>query len=148
MCKPNSGNFRGTSGTKKASSGSPSALFDNGHVTFEGIAAHREEFMGKTVDQIADLLKANGYELNIRESKRKEKGSTVQIIEIINPSKERNIKQVQVSPDGSRRHGKVPYVKISTSDEGKIKIIDSKREDYETSGNEKAKLIFRRDDND
>ena len=104
--------------------------------------------MGKTVDQIADLLKANGYELNIRESKRKEKGSTVQIIEIINPSKERNIKQVQVSPDGSRRHGKVPYVKISTSDEGKIKIIDSKREDYETSGNEKAKLIFRRDDND
>ena len=77
---------------------------------------------------------------------RKEKGSTAQIIEIINPSKERNIKQVQVSPDGSRRHGKVPYVKISTSDEGKIKIIDGTAENYKTAGDEKAKLIFRRTD--
>ena len=144
MCKPNSGNFRGTSGTKKASSGSPSALFDNGHVTFEGIAAHREEFMGKTVDQIADLLKANGYELNQRGSKNKQ--STAQILEITNSSKERNIKQVQISSNGSNRHGNIPYVKISTSNEGKIKIIDGTAENYKTAGDEKAKLIFRRTD--
>lgn len=143
MSKPNSGNFKGTTGAKNAEKVSK-PLFQNGHVTYEGIAAHREEFMAKSVDQIANLLKKNGYEVKQRPSKNA--NSTAQILEITNSSKDRNIKQVQVSSDGSKRHGYVPYVKISTSDEGRIKIIDSKREDYQSDGKENAKLIFRRDD--
>ena len=143
MCKLDSGHFNGANGK---GDGSAPVLFDNGHVTYEGIKAHREEFMGKSVEQIAELLRQNGYEFNIRPSKHKD--STAQIIEITNSTKERNIKQVQVSPDGSRRHGNVPYVKISTSDESKIKVIDGTREEYIPGNNEKARLIFRRDDDD
>ena len=69
----------------------------------------------------------------------------VQIIEITNASKDRNIKQVQVSPDGSSRHGNVPYVKISTSNESKIKVINGTPEEYVPGNNEKARMIFRRD---
>ena len=146
MCKPDSGHFHGANG--KCGDSTP-PLFSNGHVTYEGIKAHREEFMGKSVEQIAELLQQNGYKFNIRDSKNREKtGSTAQIIEITNSTKERNIKQVQVSPDGSSRHGNVPYVKISTSDESKIKVIDGTREQYVPGNNEKARLIFRRDDND
>ena len=144
MCKPDSGHFHGANGKSGGSSTPP--FFENGHVTYEGIKAHREEFMGKSVEQIAELLRQNGYEFNIRPSKHKD--STAQIIEITNSTKERNIKQVQVSPDGSSRHGNVPYVKISTSNESKIKVIDGTREQYVPGNNEKARLIFRRDDND
>ena len=144
MSKPDSGHFHGANGKGGGNPAPP--LFDNGHVTYEGIAAHREEFMGKSVEQIAEMLKENGYKIDIRPSKHKD--STAQIIEITNPTKERNVKQVQVSPDGSSRHGNIPYVKISTSDEGKIKIIDGTREQYVPGNNEKARLIFRRDDDD
>lgn len=141
MSKGNSGHFHGANGNSGGSSTPP--LFVNGHVTYEGIAAHREEFMGKTVEQIAEMLRQNGYEFNIRRSKHAD--STAQIIEIKNASKERNIKQVQVSPEGSDRHGNIPYVKISTSNEGKIKVIDGTREKYDTDGHEKARLIFKED---
>ncbi len=145
MSKGNSGHFKGTAGARNAGGGSSPPLFDNGHVTYEGIAAHREEFMSKTVEQIADMLKENGYEIRIRPSNRQNKGSTAMILEITNPSKERNIDQVQISPDGSKHHGNVPYIKISTSNEGLIKVIDGTREQYRTDGTEKARLIFRRD---
>ena len=141
MSKGNSGHFHGANG--KSGGGSVPTLFNNGHVTYEGIAAHREEFMGKSADQIAELLRQNGYEVRIRRSNRDY--STAKIIEITNPSRERNIDQIQISPDGSRHHGNVPYVKISTSNEGLIKVIDGTREQYRTDGTEKAKLIFRRD---
>ena len=81
--------------------------------------------------------------MEVVDSKRKKQGSKAKIIKILNASKERNIKQLQVSP-GSKRHGGVPYVKISTSDKGIIKIINSKRKDYKTDGNEKARLYFQR----
>ena len=145
MSKPPSGHFHGANGK---GGGSVPPLFDNGHVTYGSIAAHREEFMSKSVEQIAELLKENDYEFNIHPSNRQDKGSTAQIIEITNPTKERNIKQVQVSPDGSRRHGNVPHVKISTSTESKIKIIDDTRKQYVPGKNEKARLIFRRADYD
>ena len=143
MSKPSSGHFHGANGK---GGGSALPLFDNGHVTYESIAEHREEFMGKSVEQIAELLSKNGYEFNIRPSKNREKtGSTAQIIEITNASKDRNIKQVQVSPDGSSRHGNVPYVKISTSNKSKIKVINGTPEEYVPGNNEKARMIFRRD---
>lgn len=146
MSKPDSGHFSGTKGEKISGNSSIPPLFNNGHVTPESVATHREEFMGKSVEQIADLLTKNGYEFIVHGSKNEK--STATILEINNASKERNIKQVQVSPNGSKRHGNVPYVKISTSNEGKIKIINGTKEQYTTDGNEKAKLIFRRDNND
>ena len=95
MSKSTSGVFHGTSG---ASNAVTPPLFDNGHVTYESIAAHREEFMGKSVEQIGSLLKSNGYEFNVRDSKRKDKGSTAIILEITNSSKERNIKLDLTTP--------------------------------------------------
>ena len=139
MCKESSGHFSGTKGDKH----SRLPLFDNGHVTTASIADNREKFMGKTVEQIAEMLEENGYEVNIRPSNRQSRGSTAQIIEITNASKERNIDQIQVSPDGSKHHGNTPYVKISTSNEGIIKVVEGTREEYKTDGTEKATLIFK-----
>lgn len=50
---------------------------------------------------------------------------------------------MQVSP-GSNRHGGVPYVKISTTDIGKIKIVNASAKEYKTDGQEKATIIFGR----
>ena len=78
MSKSNSGHFHGANGK---GGGSAPALFDNGHVTYEGIKAHREEFMGKSVEQIAEMLKENGYKFNIRDSRNP--NSTIKIIELV-----------------------------------------------------------------
>ena len=131
MCKPNSGRFKGTKGDKNTVVANEKAkkkispLFRNGKITYAGVSAHREKFMGKNVYQIAKILKKQGYEVSIKDSKRKKKGSKAKIIVITNSSQKehRNITQVQVSP-GSRRHGNIPYVKISTFDKGVIKIIN------------------------
>lgn len=65
------------------------------------------------------------------------------ILEIINTSKERNISQIQVSPE-SKRHGNVSYVKISTIDIGKIKVVNGTKDKYKTDGKENATILFRR----
>ena len=54
----------------------------------------------------------------------------------------RNITVIQVSPK-SKRHGDVPYVKVSTNDGGKYKVV-SKKEGYKTDGKEKASIYFAR----
>ena len=147
MSKSSSGHFKGTKGEKNHSATSVSQkkkippLFRNGHVTYSGISAHREKFMTKSVRKIAKLLQKNGYKFEIRGSKNR--GSKAKIIVITNSSKERNINQVQVS-SGSKRHGGIPYVKISTSDKGKIKIINGKWQDYKSDGHENARIYFRR----
>ena len=69
--------------------------------------------------------------------------SKARIIVTTNQSKDRNISQIQVSP-GSKRHGDMPYVKISTTNVGRFKIINSDPSEYKTDGKEKAILIFRR----
>lgn len=48
---------------------------------------------------------------------------------------------MQVSPVGGR-HGSSPYVKISTTDQGIIKIIDDLESLYKTDGKETATIIF------
>lgn len=117
-------------------------IFDQtGHVTFESISARREHFLGKSVSQIDKELHKYGYQTRIRGSIHA--SSKARIIVVTNSTKERNISQVQVSPK-SKRHGNVPYVKISTTDQGKIKIIDADSKNYITDGKEKAKLLFRR----
>lgn len=110
-------------------------------ITERSIAAHREKFLGKTVGQIDELLRKRGYQTTVRKSIHS--SSRARVIVVGNSSKERNIAQVQVSP-GSKRHGNIPYVKISTIDIGIHKIIDGTQEQYKTDGTEKAKLLFRR----
>jgi len=117
-------------------------IFDkNGTVTLASISNRREFFLGKSVSKIEKILNKNGYKTRRRPSNRST--SHAKIIVTLNPSKEKNIQQVQVSP-GSKRHGNVPYVKISTSDIGKIKIIGSDRKNYKSDEKENAKLLFRR----
>lgn len=41
-----------------------------------------------------------------------------------------------------RLHGSSPYVKISTTDQGIIKIIDGSKSLYKTDGKETATIIF------
>jgi len=116
-------------------------IFDEkGHVTLESISSRREFFLRKSVHKIERILKKAGYETTIRPSKHST--SKAKIIIIANSSSERNITQVQVSPK-SKRHG-VPYVKISTNDMKKIKIINSTKNEYKTDGKETAILLFNR----
>lgn len=58
-----------------------------------------------------------------------------------NPGNGRSITQLQVSPGGGR-HGDNPYIKISTSDQGIIKIVDGTKKTYKTDGKENATIIF------
>lgn len=146
MSKPESGLFSGTQGAqnmqslpKKAVRTSP--FTSAGHVSISGLKKFREHFMHKSITEIKKMLRDNGYEISSRKSIHE--NSNAQIITISNGSKQRNISQVQVSPGGGR-HGNLPYVKISTKDIGKVKIISGKRKDYKTDGNEKATLIFER----
>ena len=117
------------------------AFDEHGHVTEKSLADHREFFWGKSVGRIEKELKKLGYNTYRRPSTHKE--SRAKIIVTTNHDKQKNITQVQVSP-GSKRHGEVPYVKVSTSDIGIIKLVNSLREHYKTDGKEKAKLYFRR----
>jgi len=105
------------------------------------ISAHREFFLGKSASKIEKVLNQRGYKTKRRPSIHS--NSRAKIVITTNSSKIKNISQIQVSP-GSKRHGNVPYVKISTTDGGKYKIIDGTRSEYKTDGNEKAKLFFRR----
>ena len=149
MSKSSSGHFKGTKGEKNFSASACTKkkkipkLFRDGHITFSGVSAHREKFMTKSIRKIVKLLQKHGYKVEIAKSKRANLGSKAKIIKILNPSKKRNIIQVQVSP-GSKRHGGIPYIKISTTDKGIIKIINGTRKDYKTDGTEKARIYFRR----
>ena len=118
---------------------------ETGNITYESVSARREAFLGKSPAKIAAILKKHGY--IVKRDSSNSTGSTAKIITTLNPSKERNITQTQVTRRG-RRHGPISYVKISTSNLGKIKIIDARKEDYKDGLNEKAKLLFRRDIND
>ena len=120
-----------------------SFIDENGHVTLESISNNREWFYGRIIEDIGEFWKKYGYIFKERDSKRKTKGSKALILEIKNTSKDRNISQVQVSP-GSKRHGDVPYVKISTIDIGKIKIINGTEDKYKIDGKETATILFRR----
>lgn len=96
-------------------------------------------FSGKSAEEIADVLRNPGYDVTIKNSTRSRSGA--QIIQINNPGGGKNISQVQVSPGGGR-HGSNPYVKISTTDQGIIKIVDGIENTYKTDGKETATIIF------
>lgn len=148
MSKGHSGHFRGTKGAKLASHPKlpqnkvKTPLFSNtGHVSYKSISANREFFYNKSVKQIDDVLKSQGYSTIIRKSTHE--SSKASVIVSTNSDSHRNITQVQISP-GSLRHGNVPYVKISTNNAGKFKIIDAPKSQYLTDGKETAIMFFRR----
>lgn len=114
---------------------------DKGHVTVESISARREFFLGKSVAKIEHILHTYGYETKRRSSIYAT--SKAKIIVTTNSSADRNVTQVQFSP-GSQRHGNVSYVKISTSDQGRIKIIAANKGQYKTDNKEKAIILYRR----
>lgn len=119
--------------------GGINSLIKNGKVSIDDLKANPSAFKGKSVDEIAQVLKDSGYDVTVKASTRSRSGA--QIIKINNPGDGINISQVQVSPGGGR-HGNNPYVKISTTDQGIIKIIDGSERFYKTDGQETATIIF------
>lgn len=91
------------------------------------------------MNEIAQDLKENGYDVTVKVSTRSRSGA--QIIKINNPGNGKNISQVQVSPGGGR-HGSSSYVKISTTDQDIIKIVDGLESNYKTDGKETSTIIF------
>ena len=153
--KANSGLFTGTKGYLRfkldiqmfATKKSDGAFSSRGHITDKSVSEFREQFIGKSIGQIAEDMKKYGYEAIIGKSKHP--GSKAKIIVVKNSDKHKNITQVQVSP-GSTRHGNVPYVKFSLNNPvgakqyAKIKVIDAKKTDYKSDGKEKTYVFFRR----
>ena len=115
------------------------SILKNGKVSIDDLKANPSVFSGKSVAEIAQALTDAGYDITVKASTRSRSGA--QIIRINNPSGGKNISQVQVSPGGGR-HGSNPYVKISTTDQGIIKIIDGSESLYKTDGKETATIIF------
>lgn len=118
------------------------AISAQGEVTEKSITEHAEFFLGKSIGRMEKELKLRGYETIRRPSKHST--SRAKIIITTKHNGIRNISQIQISP-GSKRHGNVSYIKISTTNIGKFKIINGSRKEYKTDGTETAKILFRRD---
>ena len=166
MSKPDSGHFNGTRG-KLVSQGflaeaehgekNPLQVFETkvstikeifssqGNLSVQSIRKNADIFTEKSVFIYATALQDMGYTVKVKNSTRSKSGA--QIITVSNTSKDRNISQIQVSPGGGR-HGNSPYVKISTTDNGKFKIVDGTADNYKSNAKETAEIIFRRKNND
>ena len=154
--KANSGLFKNTSGALKHklniqmfnSSKKDGVFSSTGHVSNNSISKNREYFYGKSAKQISQDMQRLGYDTTVRKSAHAK--SKAEVIVVGNSDKHKNISQVLVSP-GSKRHGDVPYVKISLNKPigskklGKIKVIDANKSDYKTDGKEKASIYYRRE---
>lgn len=143
--KANSGHFLKTKGALKYSLNiqkfASKVFRKDGHTDFRRIADNRELFYDKSIYQINNAMKEQGYDTTIRKSVHS--NSKAKFIIVGNSNKNRNVTSVEVTP-GTTRHGNVPYVRISTSDLGKFKVINGTKFQYKTDGYEKARLIFRR----
>ena len=124
---------------EKGAKGGLDTIIKNGKVSIDDIKTNPSAFSGKSAEEIADVLRNSGYDVTIKNSTRSRSGA--QIIQINNSGGGKNISQVQVSPGGGR-HGSNPYVKISTTDQGIIKIVDGIEGTYKTDGKETATIIF------
>ena len=124
---------------ESGSKGGLDTIIKNGKVSIDDIKTNPSAFSGKSAEEIADVLRNSGYDVTIKNSTRSRSGA--QIIQINNSGGGKNISQVQVSPGGGR-HGSNPYVKISTTDQGIIKIVVGIEGTYKTDGKETATIIF------
>ena len=123
--------------------GTIDTVIKDGRISIDDIKNNPSIFSGKSAEEIADMLRKSGYDVTVKNSTKSRSGA--QIIKVNNPGNGKNISQVQVSPGGGR-HGSNPYVKISTTDQGIIKIIDGPKNTYKTDGKETATIIFSGDD--
>ena len=108
-----------------------------GYISKESFENHREFFLGKSVQRLKYEMAKQGYITRIENSVHPL--SNARKLVVLNPSKERNVAVVHVSP-GSKRHGETSYVRVCTNDIGKFKVV-TKMENYKTDGREKA-LIY------
>lgn len=140
--KSNSGLFIGTQGGMKFKLNiqhfSSKAFSSKGHVSISSLTKHGQDFLGKSPRQIEGMMEEAGYKCEVRPGR---KSST--LVVSTNPSKDRNITQIQVSPNGSAHHGSDPYVKVSTKDIGVVKIVEGSKKTY-NGRNEKATVIFKK----
>ena len=143
--KAKSGFFKGTSGDMKFKLNiqffASKAFDEKGHVSLESLKQYGEDFLDKSPKQVESMMKEVGYKTEILPSKLKY--STATRVISLNPSKNRNITQIQVSPNGSNHHGNTPYIKISTKDIGVVKIVNGTKEEYNKTSDEKAKIYFK-----
>lgn len=153
--KASSGLFKTTKGALKynldnqffTSKSSENIYSPTGHISHASVSKHREYYYGKNAKQISEDMKKHGYETTIRKSSHAH--SKAEVIVVGNSDKHKNISQILVSP-GSKRHGDVPYVKISLikpvgpKKYGKIKVVDSKKASYKSDGKEKTYIYYRR----
>ena len=116
-----------------------STIIKNGKISVDDIKVNPYVFKEKSAEEISKALENAGYNVTISYSAKSKSGA--QIIKINNPGDGRNITQIQVSPGGGR-HGNNPYIKISTTDQGTIKIVNGPKSLYKTDGKEKATIIF------
>ena len=112
---------------------------ENGYVDAKKVAEDPSEFTGKSINDYASEMEKAGYEFKIKTSTRSRSGAQKIVVE--NGSNTRNISQLQVSPGGGR-HASQPYVKISTTDQGIIKVVTGDETMYRTDGLETANIIF------
>ena len=116
------------------------AFEKGGHLSEESFVGHREFFLGKSVSKIKKEMEKHGYITEVSPSTHV--GSKAKFIIVKNESKVRNVTMVEVTP-GSKQHGSVPYVRISTNNIGKYKIA-SDQEKYVLGKGDKAKVYFPR----
>ncbi len=118
-----------------------SKVFEKGgHVSEDSFSKHGEFFLGKSPKRIQKALQQQGYATHIERSKHIKSKAKKVVVE--NTSSTKNISVVQISP-GSKRHGESSYVKVSTVNSGKLKIVSDK-EKYKSDGHEKAKIYYAR----
>ncbi|SCY23263.1 hypothetical protein SAMN02910370_01779 [Lachnospiraceae bacterium XPB1003] len=118
-----------------------SKVFEKGgHLSEESFVGHREFFLGKSVLKIRKEMEKYGYVTEVSPSNHV--GSKAKFIVVKNENKIRNITMVEVTP-GSKQHGDVAYVRISTNDIGKYKIVSDQKK-YVPGKGDKAKVYFPR----
>jgi len=116
------------------------AFEKGGHLSEESFVNHREFFLGKSVYKIKKEMEKHGYYTEVVPSTHA--GSKAKFIKVKNESKVRNITMVEVTP-GSKQHGNVAYVRISTNNIGRYKI-SSDQEKYVPGKGDKAKVYYPR----
>lgn len=116
------------------------SLFEDGRIQLSKVKSNPKCLEKVTAKQWKKILSDLGYEdVSVAKSTHSSSGAT--IVKIGKQGKGNNINQVQISPGGGR-HGESPYIKISTTNQGKIKVVFGKKSKYRNEGNEKATIIF------
>jgi filamentous hemagglutinin len=100
--------------------------------TVKGIVDSPGSIYGRSANEIAEAFTEQGFGAAVRQSTR---GSQRAII--VNIDGHSEIGQIQVHPGAGRHVG--PYVKISTSTSGTIKVVGP---GYKAASGEKARIIW------